>query len=90
MQSFVAHTTTEQSRVPSGHSKSKSKEGLESVVGTTATWRDRAWEYPTPPCEGVVEDLHGCQVRDPYRSFEVLEADKTQQYMKEQNEVSPP
>jgi len=79
-----AHSTTEQSRIPSG--KTVIGKGVESHHGPI--WRDRQWTYPVPPVSGVVEKFHGCEIEDPYRSLEILEDDSTQKYIREQNQVS--
>ena len=79
-----AHSTTEQSRIPSG--RTVIGKGVESHHGPI--WRDRQWTYPVQPAGGVVETVHGCEIRDPYRSLEILEDDSTQKYIREQNQVT--
>jgi len=87
--SIVAHSTTEQSRIPSGR-KVELSTALTSQLGLESSWRDKEWEYPIAPSHGgVVETLHGCEIADPYRSLEILEDDSTQRYIREQNQVSP-
>ena len=87
--SIVAHSTTEQSRIPSGR-KVELSTALTSQLGLESSWRDKKWEYPIAPSHGgVVETLHGCEIADPYRSLEILEDDSTQRYIREQNQVSP-
>jgi hypothetical protein len=86
--STVAHSTTEQSRIPSGK-KAELGHALSSELSRGTTWRGRKWAYPTAPTlGGVVETLHGCEISDPYRSLEILEDEQTQSYIREQNEVS--
>jgi hypothetical protein len=85
----VAHSTTEQSRIPSGR-KVELGTALTSQLSLRASWRDRKWEYPIAPRDGgVVETLHGCEIADPYRSLEILEEESTQMYIREQNQVNP-
>jgi hypothetical protein len=87
--SIVAHSTTEQSRIPSGR-KNELGIALTSQLSLKSSWRDRKWEYPSAPSDGgVMETLHGCEIADPYRSLEILEDDSTQRYIREQNQVSP-
>lgn len=86
--SIVAHSTTEQSRIPSGR-KIELGNALNSQLGLASTWRDKKFQYPIAPTEGgVVETLHGCVISDPYRSLETLEDESTQRYIREQNQVS--
>jgi hypothetical protein len=86
--SIVAHSTTEQSRIPSGR-KLELGAALSSQLSPRASWRHRKWDYPNAPSEGgVVESLHRCEIADPYRSLEILEHDSTQKYIREQNQVS--
>lgn len=83
----VAHSTTEQSRIPSGR-KVELGTALTSQLGLES-WQDRKWDYHMPPRDGgVVETLHGCEIADPYRSLEILEDESTQKYIREQNQVS--
>lgn len=85
--SNVAHSTTEQSRIPSGR-KVELGTALTSQLNFETSWRDRQWAYPMAPREGgVVETLYGIEVADPYRSLEILEDDSTQKYIREQNQV---
>lgn len=85
--STVAHSTTEQSRIPSGRKVALA--GIDLRAQAKATWRDKGLKYPTAPIEGgVVETLHGCEISDPYRSLEILEDESTQKYIREQNQVS--
>jgi hypothetical protein len=84
----VAHSTTEQSRIPSGR-KVELGTALTSQLGLGLSWQDRKWDYPMPPRDGgVVETLHGCEIADPYQSLEILEDESTQKYIREQNQVS--
>jgi hypothetical protein len=87
--SIVAHSATEQSRIPSGR-KNELGIALSSQLSLRSSWRDKQWNYPSAPTEGgVVETLHGCEIADPYRSLEILEDDSTQKYIREQNQVKP-
>jgi len=85
--SIVAHSTTEQSRIPSGRKVELA--ALSSQLVGKSSWQDQTWEYPQAPTSGgVVETRHGCQIADPYRTLETLEDEATQKYIAEQNQVS--
>lgn len=82
------HSIGETTRVPSGPISFKSG-GVSTNGKQGLSWKGQTWSYPTAPTEGgVTHTLNGCEIEDPFRGFEVLEAESTQRYIKEQNDVS--
>ena len=84
--SLIAAHVAPDHKMAAGHSK----DGISPLKANgTVTVGGKPRQYPTPPqTGGVKETIHGIEINDPWRAFEELESDTTQNFIRAQNEVS--
>ncbi|WRT64833.1 uncharacterized protein IL334_001769 [Kwoniella shivajii] len=70
------------------------KSSASSFTVSSSDWglaKKSSIQYPTPPQDGgVVDDIFGIEIKDPWRSLEQLESDSTKEFIQEQNKLSIP